>query len=76
MILVTHTLTFVWIINTYFTIQATKIFNQLVALTVRKLEKTGLPRITSTATPCFPSIRIEHIVMFLGERNLTLKSKA
>ena len=49
---------------------------QLVALTVRKLEKTGLPRITSTATPCFPSIRIEHIVMFLGERNLTLKSKA
>ena len=76
MILVTHTLTFVWIIYTYFTIQATKIFNQLVTLTVRKLEKTGLPRITSTATPCFPSIRIEHIVMFLGERNLTLKSKA
>ena len=76
MILVTHTLTFVWIIYTYFTIQATEIFNQLVALTVRKLEKTGLPRITSTATPCFPSIRIEHIVMFLGERNLTLKSKA
>ena len=76
MILVTHTLTFVWIIYTYFTIQATKIFNQLVALTVRKLEKTGLPRITSTATPCFPSIRIEHIVMFLGERNLTLKSEA
>ena len=76
MILVTHTLTFVWIIYTYFTIQATEIFNQLVALTVRKLEKTGLPRITSTATPCFPSIRIEHIVMFLGERNLTLKSEA
>ena len=76
MILVTHTLTFVWIIYTYFTIQATEIFNQLVTLTVRKLEKTGLPRITSTATPCFPSIRIEHIVMFLGERNLTLKSKA
>ena len=76
MILVTHTLTFVWIIYTYFTIQATEMFNQLVALTVRKLEKTGLPRITSTATPCFPSIRIEHIVMFLGERNLTLKSKA
>ena len=76
MILVSHTLTFVWIIYTYFTIQATEIFNHLVALTVRKLEKTGLPRITSTATPCFPSIRIEHIVMFLGERNLTLKSKA
>ena len=52
------------------------LFYHLVALTVRKLEKTGLPRITSTATPCFPSIRIEHIVMFLGERNLTLKSKA
>ena len=76
MILVTHTLTFVWIIYTYFTIQATEMFNHLVALTVRKLEKTGLPRITSTATPCFPSIRIEHIVMFLGEMNLTLKSKA
>ena len=76
MILVTHTWTFVWIIYTYFTIQATEIYNHLVALTVRKLEKTGLPRITSTATPCFPSIRIEHIVMFLLERNLTLKSKA
>ena len=66
MILATHTWTFVWIIYTYFTIQATEIYNHLVALTVRKLEKTGLPRITSTATPCFPSIRIEHIVMFLG----------
>ena len=29
--------------------------------TVRKLEKTGRPRMTSTATPCFPSNRIEHI---------------
>ena len=76
MILVTHTWTFVWIIYTYLTIQATETYNHLVALTVRKLEKTGLPRITSTATPCFPSIRIEHIVMFLGERKLTLKSKA
>ena len=76
MILVTHTWTFVWIIYTYLTIQATETYNHLVALTVRKLEKTGLPRITSTATPCFPSIRIEHIVMFLRERNLTLKSKA
>ena len=52
------------------------LFYHLVALTVRKLEKTGLPRITSTATPCFPSIRIEHIVMFLEGRNLTLEPKA
>ena len=38
---------------------------KFIKLTVRKLEKMGLPSIISTMTPFFPSMMVEHIVMFL-----------